>query len=416
MTSRLRILALSAELPFPPNHPIRLRSWHLLSRLARDHDVTVLTWVERDADADRRAMVRATFASVIELERVDVPNSALVRATRLARFVTGGLPAYVQHMFEERDIDRGTWRDAMVEHHEREPFDLIVCEEDALACLPLPDLGIPVVVHRLNVFTQVLADVRRHDWRGRAIGFFDRPAWRRFDRRVSASPALQVATTPESAEDLAVVTGPCPTVVITNGVVVPPIVAPPADGTGDVAFVGWMGYPANVDAVKWFARSVWPDVRRQIPATTFRIIGREPTADVRALAGPGVAVTGEVPDIVAACAGVRVGVAPLRAGMGIKNKTLELMAMGVPVVALPHAAEGIPATRADGLIVVDDAATFGREVAALLADVPGAADLGAAARSYVATHHSWDALAGHYAEALLALVGAGRWATRKVGQ
>jgi len=387
----VRILSLSAELPYPPNHGIRLRTWHLLSRVARDHDVTVMTWSPDPADGRVATTVAAAVSDLVVLPTHAISLAVAARLRRTARFVAGGLPPFVQAMFEARDLP--ALRAAVLDRHAQSPFDVIVAEEEAMGCLPVDDLGVPIVVHRLNVFTRVLAD-ERTDLRSRVVRAVDLPAWRRFDRTASATAAIQIATTPESADDLRVLTT-APVRVITNGVAVPPEAHDPAAGV-DVAYVGWMGYAPNAQAVQWFARDVLPAVRHSSPATTFRIVGRLPTAEVMALAGEGVLVTGEVDDVVTACRGVRVGVAPLLAGMGIKNKTLELMAMGLPVVSLPRGAEGIAAGADNGLIVVDGAGAFARAVTDLLADPDRCRTLGARARRFVIEHFGWDAIAREY--------------------
>lgn len=64
-------------------------------------------------------------------------------------------------------------------------------------------------------------------------------------------------------------------------------------------------------------------------------MGRNPTAQVKALAGPRVVVTGTVPDVRGDPQHAAAVVAPLRVARGIQNKILEAMAMEKPVVTVP---------------------------------------------------------------------------------
>ena len=161
---------------------------------------------------------------------------------------------------------------------------------------------------------------------------------------------------------------------------VAPIDAPQARSRPLIVFTGQMDYQPNVDAAAWFARAVLPRLD-----ATFAIVGRAPTAAVRALAGPRVLVTGEVADTRPWLAAASVCIAPLLLARGVQNKVLEAMAMARPVVATPAAAEGIDHR---GTIRVAEAADFADAVAALIAE-PGT--LGAEARARVLAGYDWTA-------------------------
>lgn len=390
----MRVLVVAPKLPYPPNHGQRLRTWHLLRGLSlaqRDIHVTLVTWIagEPPEHVDR---VRAAVDNLIALPLDAARTAVLVRLLRHLRFFVGGPPAYVQAMAEERQ----SGLDAM---SMPAGFDLIVLEEEALADMGLPDLGAPVVLHRLNVFERVVADVAPQNWFRRLTRRPELAAWRRFDRRVSERATHVIATTTDSAAVLRDIAPQVPLDVVTNGVEIPQRALRPSEGL-DVAFIGWMGYPANVDAARWLVEEIWPRVRVEVPGSRVRIIGREPSPSVWALARDDVVVTGEVPDVVEAAAGARVGVVPLRGGMGIKNKTLELLAMGLPVVSTPAGVEGLPAPLAGVMEPGSDANAFAEAIIRLLRDPAEADALGAAGRAYVAAAFSWEPIGRRYAEIL----------------
>src|SRR3546814_15965024 len=85
-------------------------------------------------------------------------------------------------------------------------------------------------------------------------------------------------------------------------------------------------------------------MRARHPSARFAIVGRAPTEEVRALeTWPGVAVTGEVPDVRPWLAAADAVVAPLLLARGVQNKLLEAMAMARTVVASPAVATGVDA-------------------------------------------------------------------------
>ena len=151
-------------------------------------------------------------------------------------------------------------------------------------------------------------------------------------------------------------------------------------------FTGTMDYPPNIDAVRWFATEILPIIR-QTAAADFHIVGSSPAADVRALAGNGVCVTGRVPDVRPYVRHATAAVAPMRIARGIQNKVLEAMAMGRPVVVTPDALEGIEGTPGENLLLGDGAAAFA--ACCLEAARPEAAAIGRAARALIERSYSW---------------------------
>lgn len=311
------------------------------------------------------------------------------RARRWGRAVAGGPPPWIQAVQEERQGP--SVREALELHRER-PFDLVVAQEDAAAWL-LPPLDAPVVLHRENVFSRTVRDLRRGP---RALGWpVEGPVWRRFDASASRGDVV-VVPTEEMARMLGTLAPGVRTAVVPNGVEAPDTPLDPRDGAR-VVFVGTMGYAPNAQAVHWFRRRVWDGVRRAAPEARFVVIGRG--GPERFDSGDGVEVVGYAPDLVEACAGARVGVVPLRSGVGIKTKTLELLGMGLPVVATPVGAEGIPPN--PGLIVAETTGGLRDALAALLADPDEAEHRGRVGRKLVLEQFGWDAAADAYRRVLL---------------
>ncbi len=159
-----------------------------------------------------------------------------------------------------------------------------------------------------------------------------------------------------------------------------------------LVFTGQMDYNPNINAVKWFIDKILykiPVAERPV----FAIVGRAPTAEVLALAGPDVIVTGEVDDVRPWLQAADVVVAPLLLARGIQNKVLEAMAMARPVVASAAAAEGIEATDGEHWLTTPtgDASAMATAIGALLKDRERAQHMGNAARALMVAAYSWKA-------------------------
>ena len=119
----------------------------------------------------------------------------------------------------------------------------------------------------------------------------------------------------------------------------------------------------NTDAVVWFIREIFPFIRETNPGIVFNVVGSSPPDEVTNMVAEGINIMGEVSDD-ALCQiyrEVRVVVAPLRFGAGVKGKILESMARGVPVVTTSVGAEGIPDAN-NALLVADEPQFFAEQV------------------------------------------------------
>jgi glycosyltransferase involved in cell wall biosynthesis len=157
-----------------------------------------------------------------------------------------------------------------------------------------------------------------------------------------------------------------------------------------LVFVGYMSSHPNVDAITYFHSQVYDTLKRRFPNLKLFVVGQNPPPAVRTLAtDPSICVTGFVEDVRPYVARASVVIAPFVSGMGIKNKVLEAMAMGKPVVTTSIGVRGINATHGDHLCIADSPLEFADQVEALLLDKPKRRRIGHQAREFVMKHHSW---------------------------
>lgn len=130
-----------------------------------------------------------------------------------------------------------------------------------------------------------------------------------------------------------------------------------------VLFTGAMNRPENWRGVLWFLDEIWPAVLAAVPSARFVIAGAKPPEALvaRVAATARAELTGFVDSLEPYYAEASVFVAPLRAGAGVKFKTVDALLRGVPVVSTEVGAEGIDAPELFGA-VVDDAPAFAEAV------------------------------------------------------
>jgi polysaccharide biosynthesis protein PslH len=178
--------------------------------------------------------------------------------------------------------------------------------------------------------------------------------------------------------------------------------APPLRPAGNVVMLpGNLGYFPTVDGALWFAREVWPILRRLHPGVEWRLAGARPGRAIRALGRlPGISVVADPESLAVELERASVVVAPLLAGSGTPNKVLEAMAAGIPVVTTPAGAAGLDDTAPAEIMVAADNWELAQSIARLLLDREAAARQAAAAWQYVHRRHSLTVIAGALEEIL----------------
>ncbi len=181
-----------------------------------------------------------------------------------------------------------------------------------------------------------------------------------------------------------------------NAVVYPnalPFMEAPSVGLENcIVFSGNLEYHPNIEAVRWFAKAIWPRLRDQNKGLVWKLAGLHPEAIANVVKGdPRIRLTGPVQDAVAAIATARIAVVPLLSGSGTRFKILEAWAARRAVVSTGIGAEGLGARDASHLLIADDAEGFAAAVQRLLDDDSLAGSLAEAGHRLYLEKYTWPA-------------------------
>ncbi|MGB0562642.1 MAG: glycosyltransferase family 4 protein, partial [Spirulinaceae cyanobacterium] len=228
------------------------------------------------------------------------------------------------------------------------------------------------------------------------------PILERYERRYCCKFSQLVVTTPEDAQHFQQLAPQAAIAVIPNGVDLDLFTLRSSDPGGQVLiFAGAMDNQPNIDAARFLALEILPQLQQQYPQLQLRLVGARPVAAVQELGGrSGVTVTGKVPSMVTELHQATVCVIPMRSGFGIKNKTLEALAAGVPVVGSDRALEGLESSQPIALRA-NRVEEYGEAIASLLENPEQRQQLSHAGRRFIESHYTW-AVAGQRYEAALA--------------
>lgn len=160
-------------------------------------------------------------------------------------------------------------------------------------------------------------------------------------------------------------------------------------------FTGNYEYEPNLDAALLLAQEIFPQIQAAIPEARLWLVGNAPPSKLLVLQDDHIQVTGRVPDIRPYLAKATAFICPLRLGAGIKNKVLEAMAMGLPVIATPLSIDGIDAQQ-DREIMIADVKQIAAKTIHLLKDETLQATLSQNGKQLIKNHYSWSKVADQY--------------------
>ena len=338
----MNILMISSTFPYPPTRGgTQVRTFNLLKYLGQSGSVTLMT--QRSPDVtDDEIVELSNWVDHLEvfLRRPDGSGGIGAKLQRFGQFALNGTPPNVQGLYLKEAQD---WIDTAVAAGK---FDVITCEHSVNEIFVCPEwrshLRTVVDIHSSVYGTcknQLETDTSENAWRDR----LNLPLLKRYERRYCNKFSNIVVTTPDDQQQIQEFCPHANIVVIPNGVDFSHFPYRTADPGGHrLVFIGAMDNVANIDAAKFFSREIFPKIRQQYPEATLELVGARPVPEVLKLGcHPGIVVTGKVPAMVDYLHRATVCVVPMRTGFGIKNKTLEAMAAGTPVVGSDRGLEGL---------------------------------------------------------------------------
>jgi sugar transferase (PEP-CTERM/EpsH1 system associated) len=390
----MRILWVKVGNLWPPNTGGRLRSFHIVSELARRHRVIVVTTRGPGEDPQDLASELSHCEEIVSVPYQAPKQGSAAFAGALLRSWLSPLP-----------VDMWKWRVPAVKiavdrlMAERK---IDVCVADFLLAIGnVPRAGpAPVVFFSHNVEHMIwkrLCEAEKHPLR-RALLEIEWRKMRRYERRACAQAKITVAVSDVDREILAanapgagvhtVPTGVDVSYFMPNGY---------REAQNTLVFTGSMDWVPNEDAIFYFLEKILPPVRREIPGVTLSVVGRDPTPRLlAAAAAAGVRVTGTVADVRPYVAAGAVYIVPLRIGGGTRLKIFEALAMAKPVVSTAIGAEGLPLVPGEHFLQADDPSDFARAVVSLLRDPARRKALGMAGRKLVEERYSWQRVAREF--------------------
>ncbi|MBD2167287.1 glycosyltransferase [Calothrix membranacea FACHB-236] len=340
----MNILMLSSTFPYPPTRGgTQVRTFNLLKYLSQRHSITLVT--QRDATVTEAEIIalQDCMDRLVVFERPPESGTSagiLQKIQRFSSFLQQGTPPSVINRYS---TEMQEWIDNFVEAGK---CDVITCEHSVNEIYVRShfqkQLKTVVNIHSSvygSCYNQLATGISENKLRDK----INLPLLRRYEQSYCSKFSEIVVTTEEDKIQLQEFNPNSEITVIPNGVDLVSFPYRINDSGGNrLIFIGAMDNLANIDAVCFFSQEVLPEIQKNYPDITLDIVGSHPTPEVLALKKlPGITVTGRVPSMSEYLHKSTVCIVPMRTGFGIKNKTLEAMAAGVPIVASDRGLEGL---------------------------------------------------------------------------
>jgi glycosyltransferase involved in cell wall biosynthesis len=398
----MKMLLVSPFLPYPPVAGGHAQVWAWLRRLAANHQLAFIGFSEREADGSATEEIS---------EHCPVVRTRLRRPTPHAYSSFAQFPSWVTEFFSEElasDI-----REVTSDFCPELVFFLSTNMAQYRRCVgDLPTAVAALEIVFLAYGRRIAAARGLHRLRARLD-------WLRMLRYEAAvfRAADHVIAVSEADAEMAHSLAPD-----TDVTAVPPGVdreklspRPRRPVPGTVLFVGHMEHYPNVDGLLFLYREIWPLVRQQYPTAKLTVCGAGSREELARVA-PGVLsaiesdssvhLAGYAPDLQQLMDRTAAMAAPVRLGAGVRNKVIESLAAGLPVVSTTLGAEGLAAADERELLIANDAPGFAQQLLRLLLDDDLHSRLGRAGRELVAREHDNDMLAKRLERALIQTLGA----------
>lgn len=352
----MNILFISRWFPFPTNNGSKLRIYNLLCSLARDHEITLISFADqRDGTPDI-----STLRSICSDVQV-VPWKPFQRERW--RACLGFFNSTPRSVVDTYSLE-------MEQHIERAlaklNYDLIIASQWEVAGYSHCFRERPALFEEVEIGVPYGEFVRASSiWSKVRMGL----TWTKYRRYITRLSAHYQTCTVVSEQERDLLSRVVPQY---KAIEVVPNCINLADyetvtktlQPNSLIFTGSFRYSANYDAMIWFLREVYPCIQAQVPDLGLTITGdhaNRPLPNAQSLN-----LTGFVNDVRPLIASASISLAPLRIGGGTRLKILEAMALRTPVVATSKGAEGLDAQSGKHLLVADTPQAFANAVIHIL--------------------------------------------------
>lgn len=387
----MKILVFDEWLPWPLESGKKIRSYNLMSRIAKYHQIIYLAYV-RSPDEDYKIEIFNNWCyKVIPVNDVRREKWKIPFYFDVVKNIFSKMPFSTQYHITEEYVC------AIKEAIDREKPDLVHCEWSNLAPCYQYFPKLPTVISSHNIESDIWKR-----WYAASNNLLYKLIAKQQAERIETLekfwyPKADVCISVSEQDKQVIESYGANAVVVENGVDIDYYSKYEYNGYDENCLVFTASFDtfSNQNGVEYFINEIYPIIKRSNSKIKLYLVGKEPTQKIKKYGerDSSIIITGSVPDVRPFIAKASVCVVPLRIGGGSRLKILEALAMKKPVVSTTIGAEGLSVNNGIDILLADEPHVFAENVLKVLGSSTARDAQVDAGYSLVKRNYDWNILA-----------------------
>lgn len=374
----MKLLILLPRIPYPLEKGDKLRAFHQIRVLAKNHEITLVATGSKKEITDKAKSELAPYCREIHFFR----QSMISRYWHTLRLFLAGRPLQCGYFYSgsARSFIRQKLHDNAIDH--------IYCQLFRPAEM-IKDTHIPKTIDYQDAFSASMKKrMKAASGIKKLLLSIEYRRVKRYEKKIYSWFNGHTIISESDRELL-----PMNNIqIVRNGVDTGFFKADNnRQSKVELIFTGNMSYLPNVHTAMYLVNEVMPLIRKERPDARLMLAGAAPDRRISQLASENVIVTGWMDDIRDAYNQASVFIAPMQIGTGLQNKILEAMAMELPCITSESAWKPINATPETEILIARTAEEYAQMALELLKNEEKRTAMGKSAREFVVREFNWDA-------------------------
>ena len=390
----MKILFLTAHLPYPPFSGGRRREFELISRLSRSFDIYLISITKSWRTDSMYINDLLQYCRSVNLFEAAAPptnkqQQYALYPDQMKKHISEEASSYISFLLKNQSFDVVHIEGYYLLQHLPTKLEvpILLIEHNIEHLLALQRFMVAVKEEeKSNFWSEYIKTLKLEQlmWKRAtvcvALTKEDKITMERLE------PTMDVRMIPDGSDHLKKMVD-APTRLLSNSLKHSVI----KDNSPSIIFVGNFAYEPNVDAALYFSRDIFPLILKDVPNAKLLLVGNAPPSEISSLASNRhIEVSGRVASLIPFYKHADVVVCPLRIGGGVKVKVLEALGFGKAIVSTSIGAQGLDLSTYRAVAVADEETDFAENVVRLLLNPEERHMQERQAVAYARTLPTWD--------------------------
>ena len=394
----MKILFLTAHLPYPPLSGGRRREFELISRLSKNFEIHLCSITKSWGTDSMYTNDLLQYCTSVNLFKADAPTNKKqygIYPHQMKKQMSEKASSYISFLLKNQSFDvvhiEGYY---LVQHVPMKPeVPILLVEHNIEHLLALQRFMVAITQQEKSYFwSEYIMTLK-----------WERLMWKRATVCVALTnedkitmerlePNIDIRMISDGSDHLKKID--VFTTLLSNSFEHSLI----SNNCPSILFVGNFAYEPNIDAALYFSRQIFPLILKDVPDAKLFLVGNAPPPEICSLtSSKQIEVTGSVASLIPFYKHADVVICPLRIGGGVKVKVLEALSFGKAIVSTSVGTQGLDLLTHKAIAIADDPTDFAENVVQLLVQPKERHIQEQEALAYARTLPSWDQVSEGFA-------------------